>query len=534
MQMIAVNWTPEKSRSIGAWISMFASLFALIGAGSAAVGLDFGETPPAKPPGESPSQSKGTSVLSAPITKGTFKGRIINAETGKPVEGARLRVRMEGISGRQSWLEPVSDKDGQFSQEMPLGELTPSGLFPPFGYYFLQPKIYETLVLTKNKPVIVQNYSLNTGTSWKVELANFSGSKDNPPLLIWFAEPLQADPFGIKDFCWVVANAQGEAVLTVPPDRKEYGFRCDQRESPERYEIPEVQLLMDKGFDPAKIQGDPKRVAGCDSVRLKDHGGNTATLNGAEVVIRGGQAIIRFPCKSIPASRAFQAEGTIQDEMGKPICGAKVTAAFITKNTKHWSHMSNLVANSGADGKFIMPTVLLPAHYFSGCYQVEMVITKSDRSAVETKPLELLDVQKTKVANFGVIALRPGKTLKGRAIDWAGNAIEGAVIRPHAGGVFAHRHLTCRSDAEGRFQIPELAYGKIKLWASYRDREANEEVNFDANSGEITLTMRPPRSGNSAPFPPADVGELAILLAELIEGVLALPAEMGSLFGEIS
>jgi hypothetical protein len=488
MQMIEVKGTVEKSRSIGAWVSMFALLIAPVGSASVAVGHCFEDVPPKKTYHEALDRTEAAGAPPAVITKGMIKGRIINVETGKPVEGVRVRILMDPFSGAPSWLEPVTDKDGQYSQQAPFGEVTPYGVIAPFGYYFQQPTVFDLLLLTKNEPVIVRNYSLSTGTPWKVELANFRGSRDRPPFLTWLTESLPANTFGTKDAGMVVANAQGEAVLTIPPDRKEYVFRCDQRERPSRYEIPDVQLLMDKGFDPARIQGVPECVAGTDSVRLKDYGGNTATLCGAEVVIRSGEAIIRFPCKSIPASRGFKAIGTIQDERGKPITGAKVTAAFINNNNWSLCHISDLVANSSVDGKFIMPEVLLPAHYFSDRYQIQMVVRKSGRSALETKPVDLLEVQKTKVADFGIIALQPGKTLKGQVVDVAGKVIEGAVISFRTDG-FVSGHPTCRSNAEGRFQIPELAYGKINLRASYGDREAHEEVTFDANSGEFKLTV---------------------------------------------
>jgi hypothetical protein len=477
-------WMWEHQRPKGARSSLSALAAAMIGAGSVVAGLSFGQNTPQETINHTSIAEPPTRVLD----RGTFKGRITAQESRKPIEGARLRIMVEGLPQEDSFLEVASDNAGNFSCEVPLGDLRVFGLFPPAGYFFDDAKSYQSVFTTKKEPVVAKNYVLQAGTSWKVELAGFSGAKDKSPYLSWSYDPLDLTNHS-EMRSTIRPSAQGEAVLALPPEGGQFVLRATESTSPSRYEIPEVRLKVEEGFNPAQMAGEAMPIAGEPGVQWKDRSGKTATLRGAEVVRRDGQAIIRIPCTPIPQSRAFKAIGTVRDGKGHPISQAKLTAAFLSGNSKHPSHLSHLVAHSDADGQFTMPEILLPATYLDGHYRMELVASKPGFAALETQALNLAELQKTGIANFGTITMRAEKILKGKVIDEQGNPLHGAVVRSF-GNAFAHGHLTCRTDADGRFQIPQLAYGKMMLYANCAEFVANEDFTFDEKTGEHTLTIR--------------------------------------------
>ncbi len=456
----------------------------MIGIASVAAGISFGQT---RPP-ETATQQSVETPPAGPSEKGLLKGRVIDQGSGKPIEGARLRVMLEGLSQEHSFLEPTSDKAGNFSREVPLGDLRLFGLFPPAGYYFDDARSYQTIFTTKKEPTVLRQYSLQAGTSWKVELAGYTGPKDKAPYLCWFFDPQDLTNHS-EMRSTVRVSAQGEAVLAVPPEGGQFVLRATECTFPPRYEIPDVHLKMEKGFNPALMVGKPTPIAGEPGVQWKDRSGKTAVLRGAEVAEREGQAVIRIPCTPIPQSRAFQATGTVRDDMGRPIAQAKLTAAFLSGDSEHPSHMSHLVALSSVDGQFTMSEILLPATYLEGNYRMVLVASKPGFAALETQPFHLAELRKSGTAQFGAITMRSEKILKGKVIDSLGKPIQGAVVRSFTNG-FAQGHLTCRTDAEGRFQFAELAYGPMKLFAQCGETVGYEEFTFGEKTEACTLTVR--------------------------------------------
>src|SRR5262249_34327279 len=157
------------------------------------------------------------------------------------------------------------------------------------------------------------------------------------------------------------SNANGKAVLTIPTAAGRYRFTCYLPITPSRYEIPPANLDIDQDFDPRRIQGVPEPVKERKAVRLRDAAGRSAVVEGAEVRVDAGQAVVRFHARPIPVAGALVFRGHAVDDAGKPVEGAKVTAAFAARGG---SGMSQLEARTDAQGQFVMPDVLLPESFF--------------------------------------------------------------------------------------------------------------------------------------------------------------------------
>jgi|GEM_PF-3459726 len=479
MKMLNAKNFTASTRLRGLHIFLLALLSILIGFGSAGVGIAMAQAAP-----QEASKAQTKSPASAG-EKGLLKGRITAADTGKPVQGVMVQVLLDGESAPKNFLELVSDKEGQYSHEIPLGDLKLFGVYCPPGYYTQDEKTFDCATVSKNELTVVRDFSLQPGKPWALELAGYAGTEEKPAIFSARIDPTRS-LFWSTEAISTLANSKGEGSLTIPGAGGHYQFRCLQRQTPNRLEIAPIDLKIEKGFDPTQVQADLEINPEDQSVRLKDKSGKITTVSGAKVVVRGGSAVLQFMCKAIPKSAAFKAEGVVRDGWLKPIAGAKITAAFLTDTG---GGMSNFVAYSQEDGKFIMPEILLSSGYFKNDQRIKMVVTKSGYNGEESKELNLAEIQKSGIADFGTIRLKPGVTLKGKVVDNQLQPVQGAVVTCFDRG-FAHSHLTARTDAEGKFQMPDLSYGGMRMWVNYGDQYGDDQFHFSEKSGEVILLLR--------------------------------------------
>jgi hypothetical protein len=174
------------------------------------------------------------------------------------------------------------------------------------------------------------------------------------------------------------------------------------------------------------------------------------------------------------------------DEAGQPIAGAKFTASFASGRG---AAMSSFEAMTDAGGRLEMTGVLLPQSFFDPDRRVSMIATKAGLHGAQTKELNLLEVKQAGVGDFGVVVLKPSHTLRGKVVDENGRPLHGAVVT-NMTNYFLYSHLRCRTDAEGCFAMPDLAFGSQRLTAVYGERSGQTDVAFDAQSGECVITAR--------------------------------------------
>lgn len=450
------------------------------------------------------------------VAQGRLQGRFTAADTGQPVSGAKLQVLIQGVPGKPKIAEGVSGPDGRYKLDVPLGHIHLWGVHAPAGYYTHDPQTRGAIVTTAAKPAANRDFVLQPGSAWHVEVQGVTAREDKPPQFSAWPNPgpdFERQNFSSGEIIHATCDARGKAVLTVPSATGRYLFRCDPMLSPSIYEIPLATLEMDKDFDPRKIKGGPEPVAEVrGSVRLRDTADRAAVVEGVEVLVEGGQAVLRFPAKKTPTDEALVLRGEAVDEAGKPIKGAKFTAAFSQEyatpgpdGAKGGAFMTHLEATTDAEGKFELPSVLLPPAWFQPEYKIQMLAVKSGFDGAQTEKLSLVDVRKAGSGDFGTVVLRPGHNLRGKVVDENGTPVHGALIINHT-DYFLYGHLACRTDADGQFVMPDLRLGPQKIWAAYGERSGQGEFDFDATSGEclITVRLRPKdgRRGPPAKLPP--------------------------------
>jgi hypothetical protein len=434
----------------------------------------------------------------AAAEEGRLEGRITAADSGKPVAGARVRVLVMGRPGKKAVDEAVTDADGVYRLAVPLGHCQVWGIFTPAGYYTQDSGTHVAVTTTAAEPRVVRNFLLQPGSPWRVEVPGEAVSGDQPPYFSAWFDP-DRTMFASGEIIETIGDARGKAVLTIPPTGGRYRFNCGIISLPSRWETSPANLEIDKDFDPRQVQGIPEPLAERKAVRLRDKGGRSAMVEGADVLVDSGQAVLRFRAKRIPTTAAFQLRGAAVDEAGKPVAGARFTAAIASGNS---AGMSELQATTDAQGKFEMRDVLLPKAVLDSDSRIRMIVTKAGLDGAQTGELNLLEVHRTGSGEFGTMVLKPGHTLRGKVVDEEGRSLHGAVVT-NMTNYFLYGHLRCRTDVTGRFTMPDLSFGTQQISAQFGERAGQVDFAFDAKSGECVVTVQPiPKSGvRSSPAP---------------------------------
>ncbi|MGI8977959.1 MAG: hypothetical protein ACR2FY_01910 [Pirellulaceae bacterium] len=439
--------------------------------------------------------------------QGRLLGRFTAADTGQPVAGARVKLLIQGVPGKKAPVEAVSDADGQYAVDLPLGHCRVWGVSTPAGYYTQDPKTYGAILTTAAAPRVIRDFVLQTGSPWRVELHGAKAPLDKPAYFSAILNP-EREMFANGEAINTTGDADGKSVLTIPTTGGRYRFTCGLMASPDNYDIAPANLEIDKDFDPREIKGAPEPIAERKAVRLHDAAGRSAVVEGAEVHIEAGEAVLRFHAEPIPIASALVLRGSAVDEAGKPVAGARFTAAFASGRG---GAMSQLEGMTDAQGKLEIPDVLLPQSRFGPDSRINMMVVKAGFDGAQTKELNLLEVKKAGSGDFGTVVLKPGRTLRGKVVDEDGKGVHGALVT-NLTNYFLYSHLACRTDAQGQFTMPDLSYGSQKIWAVFGERYRQVEFNFDATSGECVITLPPspkgipvPKAGTSATAKPRAV-----------------------------
>jgi len=408
-----------------------------------------------------------------------------------------VKVLVDGVPFKDRVAEAVSGADGRYAVEVPIGHVSYWGIHSAAGFYTQDPTTFGAVRTTAVEPKITRDFILQPGAAWRVEVEGAKIPADTPAYFSAMPDP-DANPDGYANSADIMAttsDARGKGVLTVPPDGR-FQLVCGLSHAPRGYEIAAADVIMDKGFDPTKIKGMPEPdLERRGAKRLRDEAGRSAVVDGVEVLVVEGQAVLRFVAKAVPASEALLFRGTAVDEKGKAIEGAMFTAAFVSTRG---GAMSELQATTDAKGVFELKDVLLPLTQFQEDSRVQMLVTRSGYEGAQSVDLNLLEVKKTGIADVGSVTLKPGHTLRGKVVDEKGAPVHGAVVMNRT-NYFLYSHLACRTDEKGQFAMPDLPMQTHALWVRCGDKYAQVDVDLDGKSEGPVITLQP------VPKPPPGV-----------------------------
>jgi hypothetical protein len=447
---------------------------------------------------------------------GRLEGVITAADTGKPLVGATVRVMVEAGPGQREAREVVSDAQGRYQLSLPLGQSRIWGLWAPPGYYTQDENTRRSFATSQAAPRMVQDFVLTPGAPWRVELDGVQLPADKAPFFTAAPGPLgPGRRLGRSaDLIAVRGDAQGKAVLTIPPTGGTYLFSCTLAGVQGPYVVKPSNVEIDPGFDPRRLRGAPEPVPERKAVRLRDAAGRKAVIDGADVGIEDEQAVVRFRAETIRDAVELTFRGSVVDETGKPIADATATGVSTSGDDLHSaSVMNGPTATTNAQGVFEFTKVVRPT-YVTVNPRIYMVVRKPGFDGATSKEVKLPEVKQIGHGDFGVTTLKSGHAVRGKVVDEAGQPLQGALVS-NSTHPFLYRHLDCRTDVDGRFVMPDLSHGIHKFHAQYGERSGTTDFRCDEKNYECVIIARPrpprPRSGVSAskqPLPPptADTG----------------------------
>jgi RNA polymerase sigma factor (sigma-70 family) len=437
--------------------------------------------------------AKGTPET--PIAKpARLRGRFTDAETGKPVAGASLRILILGLPRTQRTVEAISDAEGRYELSLPYGHASFWGVMGPPGYYCREErsKTYGAICMSQAEPQIVRDFELQGGSPWKVEVVGVGANKEDSFLFtIQPSQPFRNErlPVPAGSILQVPARggSNGKLVATFPYTNEVRTLRGGWiGKFPN--EIPEATVQFEGEFDAEHIKGDPELLNDGKAIGLRDVRNRSAIVKGAEVAISGGQAILKLRARPIVDSIPLELRGRVVDESGKPVEGAKLSVAL---GTDQGGGMTLIETKTNARGVFSLQPVSLAPGYFEPDHWITTVVTKSGHNGVQTKKHSLADAKDARLVDFGQLVLKSGHKLKGRVVDEKGQGVQGAVIT-NMTDYFLYGDLQCRTDAEGRFTMPDLGVGLQNISAQYGEAFGERNFQLDPNSGECLITVKKP------------------------------------------
>ena len=218
------------------------------------------------------------------------------------------------------------------------------------------------------------------GAAWRLDLQGVTIPADKLPLFSASPSPERYSASG--EIISGTTDVRGRGVLTLPSAGSSHRLICYLMHAHASYEIPAAEIEMDKGFDPRKIKGAPEpHPERRGAVLLKDAAGHSAVVDGVDVLVDAGPAVLRFPAKGVPTAEALVLRGVAVDEAGKGIKGVKFTAAIVTSRG---GGMCQVEAITNAQGDFELRDVLLPLTSFQPDSRIQMLAVKAGFDGAQT------------------------------------------------------------------------------------------------------------------------------------------------------
>lgn len=392
---------------------------------------------------------KRTVVLGKPLV---VEGRVLDHETERPIEGARLTVRFPGMPWIDDLGPILSDADGRYETEVPL----------PVG---------------QGMDIGVQAAGYATTRAWYTANDAGDGRMTLDMKMVGGSGKIRGE----------VVDARG-----VPKAGVKVTYMTGRGDQ----EAPETTTSSDGSFVLPPTPWSTKPGSQVQLVAVADGGGMGVTY--ARLPKDGERAT---PV-TIRLSGTGSVRGRVLDPDDEPVAGALVTLVIDWGETmkrsqrrsgrgRTWQVLraaqdprhARLDGITDAEGGFLLTAVPLGAYRVSASFGLDSV-TAEDLVVVESGGTATQDVQ-----------LGDGAGIEGYVLDAEGAAVPGARVTAYPerqrAGMSRTSQLTARSQSDGRFVLHNASGERytLRAWAGGYESKSLRDV-APGQSG-ITLTMTP-------------------------------------------
>jgi thiol-disulfide isomerase/thioredoxin len=407
--------------------------------------------------------------------KGRITGRVTVKGSGAPVEGAKIPITIgaaEWAALRYDLVHGVTDKNGRYSVEVPLGNVWISTVEVPAGYWQYEIAL-DRRATTRAKPMIEKDFEVKVGDSWPVRVF----LKDGRPLSegTVFISELKSGNFGKA-----TPDRKGTALLPVPVEGGEFQLAHYSERRTDL--VPAVyKLSMDENFNAHSVDQISKSE-GTAKVQLVDKQGRKATIEGTNVAIFDSKAEIQFVIQQAGPTELGTLAGSVIDQDGRPIEGVRVAfqGAVLPQ-------IAGGRSSTNPRGEFRVENIVRDGF---GALRPDfgLIVTKDGYVGVD------VDRQPFRPDENGLqridkpIILRPGYSARVRVLDKEGNAAEGAWLEPR--GSSADRAQFARSDAKGFAMVRNVPEGVQGVHVYFGDQAATGKVVVSKKQTDDVATIR--------------------------------------------
>jgi hypothetical protein len=428
--------------------------------------------------------------------------------TGEPVAGARVQVDLgtKDLSG--DFREAVNDANGRYTIPLPEGNARPLFFYPPPGYWLPDPaKNWKFFAVTPQEPIYRKDYEVRRGAVWTFRLTR--GPK-REPVAPGFVSSYHL-PGDSSLFINERTDPKGDATVTLPGEAVKVTISLSPKDEGESMVL--VKVDKSHGFRPGAVK-EVKRIdePGEPRFRIVDEAGGTATVSGpVEPSIVQGKLVLATSLPEVAPKSFGSVTGTVVDQGGHPIAGANVTLYYQHREGGAISGHQEHKVRTDAQGRFVLRSV--PRRSFQGdITKLAVVVYEDGYAGVDTGTFEFSPGDDG-IQEIEPIRLNAALSLSGRVVDPEGLPVVGAQI--WTAGSWSEAVSTYRSGPDGRFTVPNLGRGVVRVGFTLGPLTASGAYVVDGKAEPITVQLRPAaeRRGNGvarpAPPRPLAIGEIA-------------------------
>jgi thiol-disulfide isomerase/thioredoxin len=425
-----------------------------------------------------------------------MQGAVTDAGTQEPIAEAEVQVLIQSeLDPARRVLRAKTDKQGQYSLELPAGHAWAWMVTPPAGY--CAPEVASTgmFATTAEEPVFRKNYELQKGLPLDIVARLPEGVA--PPLPIAAALSQQREGKYVHGYCQL--NEQGQGVVTLPELEGKFSIHCGD-ESRTLHGPQEATVEFASGFDPQHVQPEIQRDEN-GTVTVRDAANRAARLIGCEARVQDKRlALVLQLTSTISADDVSQVEGQVTDADGRGIADATVEVALHSGQS---SAMSGIKTRSNKHGRFS-----LNVPQVSTAEQISLAVTRAGYASLDTEPLKLPKPAE-RLIDAGMITLPAASSIRIRAVDADGKPLHGAVVEPLSG--YAARTRIARTGRDGECRITDLASGIMPISAQFGTLTAHLKIPLDEGENElVVLKLLPPPPAAPAEEPQPERSPLAV------------------------
>jgi RNA polymerase sigma factor (sigma-70 family) len=420
----------------------------------------------------------------APKADGRFQmtGFVRVEGTDEPVAGAKVQVDLGTIDLRGDMREALTDADGHYVIALPEGNGRPWILIPPPGYWLPDAnKQRDFFAVTPQQPVYRKDYLVRRGSVWKFQLIN--GARRQPVQSGFVSSGFNVGKTDENGFATLtLPHEAGKATVHLRAENQigrtgpatidwEQGFRTDA--------VKTVERLVERGWTTR--------------LRLSDDAGRSATIAGlTDAVASAGQLVIfaLFPDATLQSTGTLT--GTVVDQDGRPIADANVAIDFSLGQSL--SARDEHRVRTNAEGRYALHSV--PRLSDNGDpTKVSLVVYKDGFAGIDSQPFVFRPGgDGTQVAE--TLRLSPGASLSGTVVGPEDQPVVGALIETARG--WSQGTRSYRSGPNGRFTIPNLSKGVIKIAFTFGKLTELRQYVVDGKKEELKVQLHAPPAAKPA------------------------------------